>query len=121
MSIGLRSSPEWLDLVQIVDRAVVGVDGEFVPGVDQARGIENGADIGLAVFRFENRKTAQLRQSRFPTLFDALQLLLMNLISSWTAKAWFNAAQQRHAVIEQIDPVDHRQASPMEIRVTPKD
>ncbi len=65
----LEIEPGGLDLVQIVDGAVVGVDGEIIPSVDQARGIEDGADIGFAVFRFESRKTAQLRQSRLPTLF----------------------------------------------------
>jgi len=47
-----------LDLVKILDGAVVGVDGEVVPGVDQAGGVEDGADVGLAVFRFERCQAA---------------------------------------------------------------
>jgi len=47
-----------LDLAQIFDGAVVGVDDEVVPGVDQAGGVEDGADVGLAVLRFERCQAA---------------------------------------------------------------
>ena len=71
-----------LDVVQIFNRSVVGVDSEIVPGVDQAGSVQDGADVGFAVFGFESFKTAQLRQSGFPTSLDALELFLMNLVFS---------------------------------------
>jgi hypothetical protein len=36
-------------LVQIVDSLIVGIHHEFVPGVNQARGIKDGAHVGLAL------------------------------------------------------------------------
>lgn len=46
----------WLDLVQVLNGAVVGGDSEVVPGVDQPRGVEERADVRFAVFGFESRQ-----------------------------------------------------------------
>lgn len=47
-----------LDLVEVLDGAVVGSDCQVIPGVDQAGGVEDRADVGLALFGFENRQAA---------------------------------------------------------------
>src|SRR5687768_2013511 len=45
----------------------------------------------------------------------------MNLFLGWSAEAWFDPPQQGHAVVEQVDAVNHRQTSPGEFRIAPED
>src|SRR4030095_3515944 len=107
--------------MQIFDCAIVGVDGEIVPCIDQPRGVEDRADVRLSVLGFETCQSIQLRQSRLPASLDALQLFLMNLFLRRAAEVWFDAVQESHTVIEHVESIDDRQAAPNESGIAPKD
>ena len=43
-------------LVQIFDGTVIGTDDQIIPGINQARGVEDRADVGFAVFWLKTRQ-----------------------------------------------------------------
>ena len=98
--------------MEILHRSIVGADDHFVPGVNQARRIENRANIRLSVFIVEQAKPAQFRYPAAPAPFDAQKLLLMHLLHARAFEPGFSAVEQRQAVIDQIKTVDGRQPPP---------